>query len=505
MLVLLFLFVLSVLSVSTSLCDALTLPRQRFSAEEEGKSLVDYGSLLEGITEPFAASAHARTTPLWAQTKASADAKAAQLLFPQAVQEYVSLLRQPSLLLAMPLDVRHEVFLSLAQLLRTMGFAHRAELLLYEAISYAEDAFAAHAALARLSLAKEDSVRAAQHLKHCLVSRERDAETLVTLAALLWAAEGRVHEARFFLSRAVEEMTKARNSKHENNNDTNNNNSKKNKNKNSVEGTEESTQASLSQESTPGNSQEREEEGETEEVFAEWLESLLVRVLHGEFRLSLSSPHSRTITHSGTDTQTHGEDSLSHFLALQHAITEDSLSPQSLFSLGERLCEKGRPRSGRALMQRALTRAHSHSQTHPLAHNLTVENMQLRLSLHIPAVSLSLTHTLQSYVNLKQQLALTAESFSPLDLSTHTDWRALSLCSISREHSVWRNRYCCGSHCKRTHTQTQTQTQAQTQTKTHTHTHTHARSWCSPMFVDLFRTLDLASCRKLCRNSLRLM
>lgn len=105
--------------------------------------------VLEGITEPFQNGPDS-SIPVWKQMKMYADQKAAHQAIPQALHEYGQLLRHPYLFGEMPAKEKYDVFLSMARLLTTMGFQQRAELLLYEAMSYVKDPYEAHLQLGKM-------------------------------------------------------------------------------------------------------------------------------------------------------------------------------------------------------------------------------------------------------------------------------------------------------------------------------------------------------------------
>ena len=77
-----------------------------------------------------------------------------------ALHEYGQLLRHPYLFGEMPAQEKYDVFLSMSKLLQTMGFHQRAELLLYEAMSYTTNPYEAHMQLGLLFLDKEDLEKA---------------------------------------------------------------------------------------------------------------------------------------------------------------------------------------------------------------------------------------------------------------------------------------------------------------------------------------------------------
>ena len=108
--------------------------------------------VLEGVTEPFD-SVRANELPLWKQMKNSADQKSANMMIQAALHEYGQLLRHWHFG-EMPMEERYDVFLSMSKLLKVMGFHQRAELLLYEAMSYTTKPYEAHLQLGLLLLDK---------------------------------------------------------------------------------------------------------------------------------------------------------------------------------------------------------------------------------------------------------------------------------------------------------------------------------------------------------------
>ena len=95
--------------------------------------------------------------PAWKVMKTSADEKSANQQVQQALQEYGQLLKS-SLFGEMPTEERYDVFLSMSKLLKLMGFHQKAELLLYEAMSYTEQPFEAHLQLGLIFLDKVSPV-----------------------------------------------------------------------------------------------------------------------------------------------------------------------------------------------------------------------------------------------------------------------------------------------------------------------------------------------------------
>jgi hypothetical protein len=134
--------------------------------------------------------------------KTAADQKAANKMIQQALTEYGQLLKHPYMFGEMPMEERYDVFLSMSKLLKLMGFHQKAELLLYEAMSYTQHPFEAHLQLGLLFLDKEDLDKAKMHLKNCLFYRESEIVILIHMAVIL-IAEGKIHESKFYVSRIL--------------------------------------------------------------------------------------------------------------------------------------------------------------------------------------------------------------------------------------------------------------------------------------------------------------
>ena len=165
--------------------------------------LVSY-SVLEGVVEPFRdpSRVEGEAPPAWKVMKRSADLKAANHLLQQAITEYGQLIKHPYLFAEMPMGERYDVFISMSKLLKTMGHYQKAELLLYESLSYAQDPSEAHFQLALLFIDKEDLQQAKTHIKNCLFYKENDIQLLVHLTVVL-ICEGKIQEAKFYASRVL--------------------------------------------------------------------------------------------------------------------------------------------------------------------------------------------------------------------------------------------------------------------------------------------------------------
>ncbi len=146
--------------------------------------------VLEGVIEPFDQN-NPDEIPAWKHLKDAADKKAADMQLQQALSSYNHLLKHKYLFGGMPLEARYDVFLSMARILKVMGFHQKAELLLYESISYMAQPKEAHLQLGLLALDREDLNEAAMHFKNCLFYKADDVQILTNLAVVL-IAEGKM-------------------------------------------------------------------------------------------------------------------------------------------------------------------------------------------------------------------------------------------------------------------------------------------------------------------------
>ena len=190
---------LLVLSLSIHLTESLYEDITRIKADNE-PNMVSH-SILQGVIEPFELSKKAEV-PAWKQMKDAADHKAAKLYLNQALASYNELLRHPYMFGDMPLEERYDVFVSMAKILKRMGFQQRAELLLYEAMGYTTTPYEAHYQLALLGLDKEELNEAKMHFKNCLFHKPDDVLILTHLTMVL-IAESKIYEAKFYLSQLL--------------------------------------------------------------------------------------------------------------------------------------------------------------------------------------------------------------------------------------------------------------------------------------------------------------
>lgn len=195
-------------SAASSVSSSAHTRRSTVAADPEPEPLLVSYRLLEGVVEPFHDSSRGQlgdAPPAWKVMKRSADLKAANHLLRQALTEYGQLIRHPYMFAEMPLSERYDVFISMSKLLKTMGFYQKAELLLYESLSYAKDPSEAHLQLALLFIEKEDLSHAKTHIKNCLFYKENDVSLLIYLTVVL-ICEGKIQEAKFYASRVLSSL-----------------------------------------------------------------------------------------------------------------------------------------------------------------------------------------------------------------------------------------------------------------------------------------------------------
>lgn len=322
---------------------------ERIRGDDEPR-LVNY-HVLEGVTEPFEIP-EISLVPPWKLIKASADKKASEQLIQSALHEYGQLIRHPEMFGKMPSPERYDVFLSMSKLLKVMGFDQRAELLLYEAMSYSREPHEAHYQLGLFMLDKEDMDRAKMHFKNCLFYREADTLILIYLSTIL-LTEGKVHEAKFYVSRIVSSLD---HKLHKLSQMLDKNDLKLAKSKNQI--------------------------GHT--MLRSRLEDLIVKVYRGEF---IFIPSATLELHD-------------FFSQLMDWISRGHMSGRFVFDLGQSLYERGRPLVGREMMMRGFATSDV-----ALEGAVSVQVVTLRLAMEYPVVPESILHIVESYLNITQYLS----------------------------------------------------------------------------------------------------
>jgi tetratricopeptide (TPR) repeat protein len=292
----------------------------------------------------------------------------------------------------MPFTERYDVFLSMAKLLKKMGFYQRAELLLYEAMSYSNEPHDAHFQLGLLLLDKEDIERAKMHFKNCLFYRETDTILLVYLSTIL-LTEGKIYEAKFYITRLLSllEIKITKLSKI----------------------LDKDPQQLLSELTIQKTTQQN------HQIFRNRIEDLMIKVFSCEY---IFIPSATLETYS-------------FYTSLLEWIQRNELNGRFLFDLGQSLYERGKPIIGLSMMVRG------HQTSDKNAEGLvSVQVIQLRLAMEYPLIPDSLSQIIEIYLNMTQFLSVGAsfpiefeniiDSFWPLPLIW---WSALPMAPVMEE------------------------------------------------------------------------
>ena len=327
---------------------------ERIRGDDEPR-LVNY-HLLEGVTEPFEIP-EVSLIPLWKSMKSSADKKASEQMIQSALAEYGHLIRSPDTFGKMPNEEKYDVFLSMSKLLKVMGFDQRAELLLYEAMSYSREPHEAHYQLGLLMLDKEDMDRAKMHFKNCLFYRESDTLTLVYLSTIL-LTEGKVHEGKFYVSRIVTSLDHKLHKL-----------------------------SQLLDKSVQSLTKPKQHVDHV--MLRNRLEDMIVKVYRGEFIFIPSATF----------------ELYDFFRSLLDWITRGEMSGRFVFDLGQSLYERGRPLIGREMMTRGFSTSDA-----KVEGAVSVQVVTLRLAMEYPVVPDGVFSILESYLNITQYLSQSTDS-----------------------------------------------------------------------------------------------
>mmetsp|Transcript_11293 Transcript_11293/g.18386 ORF Transcript_11293/g.18386 Transcript_11293/m.18386 type:complete len:959 (-) Transcript_11293:257-3133(-) len=329
------------------------------TAEEDRPQIVGK-SFFEGITQPFKSfSSVKKKTPEWKVMKDQADKKASEHSYRHALNEYEALIRHPTNFGQMPNEEKYDIFISMSRLLKDMGFYQKAELLLYEAMSYSKEPYEAHYQLGLLFLDKEDIEKSKMHLKNCLFYKESDASILIYLSTILFA-EGKSHEAKFYVSHILKEL----------------------------ESKITNLSTLLGGVGTPSVVESPAEMNHMEFIMG--LEDIIVKVFHAEF---LYIPSATT-------------ELFRFYYSFFQYLSRDDLKGRFLFDLGQSLYEHGKSSVGKDMMLRGWeTRSEGEG---------AVSETVVRLRTHIdyPIIPNSVFHVIESYLNMTQYLSNINESSS---------------------------------------------------------------------------------------------
>lgn len=330
------------------------LENNRIKGEDE-PNMVSY-RVLEGIIEPFELS-DKHDVPAWKSMKDMADLKAANMQLQSALESYSQLLKHPYMFGDMPLHDRYDVFVSMAKILKKMGFHQRAELLLYEAMSYTTIPYEAHLQLGILAMDKEDLQEAKMHFKNCLYHKENDL-VLLTHLSLVLIVEGKSYEAKFFLSRLLSAL-------------------------------EVKVKQMLLEEGRDVKELVQLTARIEESTLARWLEALMVKVLHGEFLITSASTF----------------EFIRMFSNLYTFISDGQLVGRAVFDIGQSLYEGGRPFIGLTMMMRGKNTSNAEIEGFT-----SFEVVKRRLALDFPSVPKNIEDMLDRYMMITRSLKEMSES-----------------------------------------------------------------------------------------------
>jgi len=346
--------------------------------------------VLEGITEPFETSQQS-IIPVWKQMKTSADQKAVNLAIQQALHEYGQILRHPYVFSEMPNEEKYDIFISMAKLLKMMGFYQRAELLLYEAMAHTNNPFEAHFQLGLLNLDKENVDYAKLHFKNCLFLADNDLLVLINLSVIL-LMENKLNESKYFITRILGQL----------------------------ENKLRKLSFVLSEEDI-----QRIKSLINYKDLTTWIEELIVKVLYGEFRVAPLA----TV------------ELLSYFWNLYNWINIGEMNGRYLFDLGQSLYENGKPLIGQKMMQQGYGTA-----DHVTEGIVSREVVKMRLAFDYPVVSESIPEIVIAYLNMTSFLSNSATNYTIVEIENLMDiywpipllaWSALPIMPVIKE-LLWR-------------------------------------------------------------------
>jgi tetratricopeptide (TPR) repeat protein len=354
-----------------------------------------FGShFLEGITQPFKSlSKETKQVPEWKIMKDLADRKASERAYRSALSEYGQLIRHPSHFSQIPSEEKYDIFISMSRLLKDMGFYQKAELILYEAMSYSKEPYEAHYLLGLLFLDKEDIDRSKMHLKNCLFYKESDTVILIYLSTILFT-EGKTHEAKFYVSRILKIL--------------------------------ESKMSQLTSLLTGGQGGGEALTPNPEEMnhmeFIMGLEDLIVKVFHAEFLYIPSAT----------------ADLFRFYFSFYQYLSRDDLKGRFVFDLGQSLYEHGKSVVGKQMMLRGWETKSDHEG------KVSETVVRLRTHMDYPVVPSSVFHIIESYLNMTQYLGDINEDSTHVKIGLENamdvswplpllPWSGLPMASVTQE------------------------------------------------------------------------
>jgi tetratricopeptide (TPR) repeat protein len=310
--------------------------------------------------------------------KDSGDKLASQHFYQAALTEYNQLIKHPYLFHDMPMIDKYDLFVTMAKLLKEMGYYSRAEMLLFEAIRYSNEPSDAYYQLSLLSLDKEDLHQAKIYFKNCLYYKENDIVLLVYLSTIL-LTEGKIYESKFYITRILSHLE--------------------------VKITQLSLLLNkdpqdLLKKDTHSSSSSAATAAHEHHIFRSNLEDLVIKIYSCEYLLIPSA----TL------------ETYKFFTTLLDWIQRDEMNGRFLFDLGQSLYERGKATVGLSIMHHGL-------QTSDIATEgmVSMQVIHLRVALEYPLVPSSLLEILEHYLNITEFLARGSTADRQIDLENIID------------------------------------------------------------------------------------
>jgi tetratricopeptide (TPR) repeat protein len=273
---------------------------------------------------------------------------------------------------------KYDLFVTMAKLLKEMGYYSRAEMLLFEAIRYSNEPSDAYYQLSLLSLDKEDLHQAKIYFKNCLYYKENDIVLLVYLSTIL-LTEGKIYESKFYITRILSHLE--------------------------VKITQLSLLLNkdpqdLLKKDTHSSSSSAATAAHEHHIFRSNLEDLVIKIYSCEYLLIPSA----TL------------ETYKFFTTLLDWIQRDEMNGRFLFDLGQSLYERGKATVGLSIMHHGL-------QTSDIATEgmVSMQVIHLRVALEYPLVPSSLLEILEHYLNITEFLARGSTADRRIDLENIID------------------------------------------------------------------------------------
>jgi hypothetical protein len=135
-------------------------------------------------------------------------------------------------------------------------------------------------------------------------------------------------------------------------------------------------------------------------VLSRWLDDLMIKIFHGEFRMTPSSL----------------VENFKMFSNLYSWLDDGEMIGRFVFDMGQSLYEGGKPKIGIMMMRRGF------ETSDPISEGIvSTELVGIRLALDFPVVPSSITDIIASYVNMTTYLSVTASSYTVIELENIID------------------------------------------------------------------------------------